>query len=76
MTLILFPLEVPLTPEEKTFPRGYRRALRSGIDPLEMLDAINECPHGRLPDYPGWACECWAHNRPAGALRVEPLRAA
>ncbi|HEX6472867.1 MAG TPA: hypothetical protein VF069_27510 [Streptosporangiaceae bacterium] len=31
-----------------SFDTGYRRALASGIDPLEALDAIYECPHGHL----------------------------
>lgn len=45
--------------EPMSVARGYRAALAAGVDPLEWRDAINECPHGRLPDYTGDSCACW-----------------
>jgi hypothetical protein len=46
-------------PAPPTYGERYRASLRAGFDPFEMLDAINECPHGRMPGYAGSACACW-----------------
>ena len=37
----------------------------TAADPLELLDAANECGHGRLPSDPGPACSCWERRDPA-----------
>lgn len=55
---------------EQTFAEGYHNALAQGIDPLEMLDAAWECPHGHLPGYTGTLCDCWATLAPVIDLPV------
>lgn len=30
-----------------------------GQSPIDMFDAANECPHGKLPHDPVQHCACW-----------------
>src|SRR4051794_26483000 len=30
-----------------------------GLDPIEALDPIHECPHGKLPEDRRQTCSCW-----------------
>lgn len=53
-----------------TFTQDYRDGLAQGIDYLELGDAVNECPHGRMPGYQGHACNCWAVLAPVVPLPV------
>ena len=57
-------------------PLGLRRD--PGMDPLEALDAANECDHGYLPHYSFVGCSCWlAEGRESDLNKTErPARPA
>lgn len=48
-----------------------RRVL--GRSPMDLLDAANECPHGRLPVDVDASCGCWAPRAVVVSLEQLPL---